>query len=123
MTPAASELAAVWRTRAAELRDHAAEGAARAYEKAARELEAALAAAGDDTLTLAEAVLASGYSDRQLRAMLADGRLVNRGRKHAPRIRRADLPKKAAPAPQAGASGPYDPADDARRLAGRLRAS
>lgn len=116
-------LAAAWRNRAAVLKAHAAEGAALAYAQAAAELEAALAAAADDTLTLAEAVLASGYSDRQLRAMLADGRLTNRGRKHAPGIRRGDLPRKAAPASHAGATGPYSPADDARGIAARLRAS
>ena len=92
MTPGVAELAEAWRTRAAELRAHAAEGAALAYERAAAELDAARTAAADDTVTLAEAVLASGYSDRQLRAMLADGRLTNHGRKHAPRVRRGDLP-------------------------------
>ena len=126
--PGVVGLSEVWRTRAAEFRAHAAEGTARAYERAAAELEAALAADADAVLTLAEAVLASGIPERTLRAMLADGRLVNRGRKGKPLIRRADLLRRpAAPGGAsgagAGAPGPYDVTSDARRLAGRLRAS
>lgn len=123
MRPA--ELPEHWRTRAGELRAHAAEGAALAYEKAAGELEAALAAVAGEVLTLAEAALASGYSADHLRKELAAGRLPNAGKKHAPAIRRADLPRKAghvpadADAPERG-GGRYDLGADVRALHAKL---
>jgi hypothetical protein len=51
--------------------------------------------AGDaDSLTLDEASRESGYSTDHLRHLIADGTLANAGRKHAPRLRRVDLPRK-----------------------------
>ena len=38
----------------------------------------------------------SGYSESRLRHLVAAGELQNAGKKGAPRIRRSDLPKKAA---------------------------
>lgn len=120
------DLAATWRAHAATLRAFGAAPQAEAVERCAAQLEAALAADADAVLTLAEAVLASGTPERTLRAMLADGRLVNRGRKGKPLIRRADLPHRPAkPAPEAaaGAPRPYDVAADALALLRRQRAS
>lgn len=106
-------LADEWRDRANNLRRWAdAEGAARALEGAAAELEAALREATDEALTLAEASEASGYSERRLRELLADGTIPNAGRRGAPRIRRGDLPRRAGRTTPTG----YDPAADARQL-------
>lgn len=110
------ELANRWRSEAALLRAYGHESTALACERHAAELEEALRAAEEETLTLAEAARESGYSERRLREMLAEGRIPNAGRKHAPRIRRADLPRKARR--QAPAGG-YDPVADARAILGR----
>ena len=61
----------------------------------ATELERALQDAGDAPLTLAEAAAESGYSIEHLRRLVSDAKITNAGRRYAPRIRRADLPKKA----------------------------
>lgn len=95
-------IAESWRKRASELRRYAAaEGAAKAWETAAEELEACAAGSPNDSLdgdlTLAEASRASGYSARHLRRLVDQGRIPNRGRKHAPRFRRGDLPGKNIP--------------------------
>ena len=76
------------------------------------------AAAGAATLTLAEAALESGYSVDHLRHAVASGQIANAGRRGAPRIRRADLPKKPG-APATAPAGGYDPDADARSLAGK----
>jgi hypothetical protein len=116
MTPDA--LPDAWRDRAEQLRRWArAEGAAVAWEAAAAELEASLRAAEDEALTLAEAVAESRYSDRRLREMIAEGLIPNAGRKHAPRIRRADLPRR----PGRTSTATYDATEDAARLMLRKR--
>ena len=126
MTPSGvPALVAAWRAQAATLRAYAAEPQAVALERCAADLDAALAAAGDETLMLSESALVSGYSTRQLRQMIADGRVRDHGRKHAPRLRRAKLPHKPAPATRAttGQGGGFDPVAGAQRLARTLRAS
>jgi hypothetical protein len=96
---ALTALASQWRDRAGQLRAWAgADGAAKAWEAAASELEAAVREAAGETLSLSEAARESGYAARTLRQMVAEGRVPNAGRKNAPRIRRADLPRRA-PAP------------------------
>ena len=105
-----------WRARAAEL-DRYAAPAAEAFRAAAAELDEALADAEGEELTLAQAVAESGYSERALRGKIASGEIENAGRKHAPRIRRADLPRKA----KARAVSTYDVAADARKLLARMR--
>ena len=92
MTPAT--LPPTWRARADEL-ERFAPAAAEAFRAAADELEEAIRTAGDATLTLAEASMESGLAERTLRQHVAEGKLPNAGRKGAPRIRRADLPKRA----------------------------
>jgi hypothetical protein len=110
MTPDA--LAAEWRSRAAELRRYGAEPQAVTLEAAAAELDAALREAADTPLTLTEAAAESGYSERRLRELVAAGEVPQAGRKHAPRIRRADLPRR----PSRTAPNGYDASEDAARL-------
>jgi hypothetical protein len=107
-------LAATWRARAAEL-ERFAPPAAEAFRVAADELDAALREAADTPLTLAEAAEESGYSERRLRELVAAGVVANAGRKHVPRIRRADLPRRPG---KPGCKG-YDAAEDAARLLAR----
>lgn len=110
-------LPAAWRNRAAEL-ERFAPPAAEAFRAAAQELEDALRAESDELLTLTEAAAESGYSARRLREMVAAGAIPQSGRKGAPRIRRGDLPRRAAPPRSQG----YDPQEDAARiLAARTR--
>ena len=59
------------------------------------EVEALLTAEEDETLSLTRAARESGYSAGHLGRLVRDGTIPNAGRRHAPRIRRADLPRKA----------------------------
>ena len=112
-----AQLPAAWRAEADRL-DRFAPAAAVAFRDAAVALEGALRAEADETMTLAEAALSSGYSVDHLRHLIASGELPQSGRKGAPRVRRADLPKKAKPRPSPTL---YDADADARRLAGGAR--
>jgi len=89
--------------------------AAEAFRRAAQELEASLRDELGELLTLDQAVSESGYSLDHLRHLVADGTIPNAGRKGAPRIRRADLPRRARKA----AEGGYDPSADAIALLSR----
>jgi hypothetical protein len=110
---ALNALATAWRDRAGQLRAWAgAEGAARAWQAAAVELETAIREAAGETLTLSDAARESGYAPRTLRQMVAEGKLPNAGRRNAPRIKRADLPRRPSKATATG----YDAAADAARL-------
>lgn len=109
---APAELPATWRERADLLEAHGAGEAARTCRVLADELEAALRATAEARLTLAEATRESGYSERRLRELLSDGAIPNAGRKHAPRIRRSDLPRK----PRTEVGNGFDPASEARRI-------
>ena len=95
-----ADLSASWRTLAATLRPYA-DAAAVAYERAADALDAALDAKNGARLTLREAARESGYSADHLGRLLRQGLIPNAGRPRAPRIRRADLPRRAA-LPNAG---------------------
>jgi hypothetical protein len=110
MTPG---LPAKWRARAAEL-ERFAPPAAEAFRVAADELEAERREAAGEALTLSEAARESGYAARTLRQMVAEGKLPNAGRKNAPRITRADLPRR----PGARSNG-RDAGEDAARLMAR----
>lgn len=94
-----------WRQRAEQLRDWGGSAeVVRLWERAASELEQALQVAGSETLSLTEAARVSGLSAGYLGDLVRAGKLSNAGRKHAPRIRRADLPvtneKPAHPRPR-----------------------
>ncbi len=69
----------------------------------------------DELLTLAQAASESGYSERRLREMIDEDSLPNAGRKGAPRIRRADLPRKPG-----AKAGDFDATAEAARLVGRI---
>lgn len=70
-------------------------GAAFAWREAATAAERAWAEFGDELLTLAVAAAESGYSVDHLQRLVAEGEIPNAGQKGKPRIRRADLPRKA----------------------------
>ena len=94
---AIEQLPARWRASAEELKRYGADAQARALEEAAEQLEAAIVDRDDAELTLQEAATESGYSAKHLGRLLAEGQLANRGKVHAPRIRRGDLPRKVTP--------------------------
>ena len=115
--PCPADLPSRWRALAETLAPFS-DTAARAFERAAHELDAALAAEGNELLTLTAAALASGYSADHLARLIHAGTLANHGRHHAPRVRRSELPRKLSVAPRGPV--PYDPDADARDLlAGR----
>lgn len=88
------ELIETWRERAETLRRHGAEQAAKTAEMLADELESALRAEADDVLTLEQAAQESGFSAAHLARLIREGKIGNAGRRHGPRIRRAELPRK-----------------------------
>lgn len=88
-------LPGLWRTRAKSLKRWVLP-VAEAFEEAAAELDAALKERAIETLTLRQAARESGYSEGWLGRMVKAGKIRNVGRRHAPRILRADLPRKIA---------------------------
>ncbi|MDQ3605086.1 MAG: hypothetical protein M3418_02695, partial [Gemmatimonadota bacterium] len=60
----------------------------------ADELERALEGTADELLSLKRAAAESGYTVDHIGRILRHQPTLNKGRKHAPRIRRGDLPKK-----------------------------
>ncbi len=87
------DLIAAWRGHAADIEAYASQAAA-AFRRAADQLEAVAAGSDSEALTLEAAATESGYSLDHLGRMIRDGKLANAGRKHAPRVRRCDLPRK-----------------------------
>ena len=87
------DLPAIWRDRASALQPYAAAAAA-AFLTAADELSAALADSEDALLSLEAAARESGYSSDHLGRLVKSSQLTNHGRKHAPKVRRGDLPRK-----------------------------
>jgi len=67
-------------------------------------------------VTLREAALASGYTPDHLSRLTRQGHLVNYGRKHAPRFRASDLPRKPTRQLVGLDSRVYSPEADARSL-------
>lgn len=104
-----------WKGEAEFLRRNAGDVQATVIERLVAELEVELRREAEAELTLAEAAALSGYSPERLRHMVAEGKIANAGRKHAPRIRRGDLPKKAAKGTV------FDPDAMARRTVNRGR--
>ena len=85
-----------WRSKADELRKLGANSQAQALEWCAGELEQAWRVWELEELTLQEASEDSGYSYSALEKMQRRGDLPNVGKPGAPRVRRCDLPRKAA---------------------------
>jgi hypothetical protein len=113
----------MWRARSSDLQPYA-PAAATAFARAADELEAALRQQEVEELSLSAAARESGYTRDHLSRLIREGKIPNAGRRNAPRIRRADLPRKPAARPRGGGvAAPdgqrYDPVADARALQGR----
>ncbi len=79
-------------------------------------LSAATSGEGDEALSLRSAARLSGYSVEHLARCVRTGKIANAGERNRPRIRRADLPRKAKKSLESGAHSAYDPDADARSL-------
>lgn len=88
-----SELVTTWREEAAKL-ERWAPAVAAAFRDVADQLDRSLAEEGEVLLTLGQAAAESGYSSDHLGRLVKDGTVPSVGKKGAPRIRRADLPRK-----------------------------
>lgn len=84
------------------------------------DLESLAQSESERTLTLAEASDMSGYSTDHLSRLLREGKIPNIGRKGAPRIRLADLPRRPRKPLASRESRAYDPDADARSIRSRL---
>lgn len=89
------DLPYTWRRQAEQLRRFGADQAANALEVVAGDLTEWLSELSDETLSLKEAAAESGYTADHLGRLIREGKIRNAGRPNAPRIRRADLPRKA----------------------------
>ena len=98
-SPPPGDLPGIWQQRAALLKEYGDPNSGRLWALAATELNQAFRVLGEETLSLVQAARESGYSADHLGALIRNGKLRNYGRKHAPRIRRADLPTKSNTAP------------------------
>jgi len=104
-----TDLSPSWRSLAETFREHAAEPLALAYERCAEQLDLALAQADDELLTVTQAAAETGYSQRHLRRMVADGTIRQAGTPNRPRLLRSELPRKpghgiALPRPEPASS-------------------
>jgi hypothetical protein len=116
------ELRAKWRARRDEFaRFQASVDGATLCDQLLADLEGALSQRCDEMLTLRAAADLSGYTVDHLARLIRQGKLPNAGRKHAPRVHRADLPHKARNDAARRMADSYNAAADARSLAGRLR--
>ena len=106
-------LAESWLAEAERLDSLGCTEAAQTSRQLAHELQEALRRAEDEALTLSEAASVSGYSERRLRELIADGTIPNAGEKGRPRIRRGDLPRK-----RSKATGGFDAAAEVRAVLG-----
>lgn len=88
------EILEVWRKDAATFRKYGAVAVAEVIEAMCAQLEAHIRERELEALTIDEAAQESGYSYSAIQKMVSSGELENVGRKHAPRVRRGDLPRK-----------------------------
>jgi hypothetical protein len=70
-----------------------------------RDFEAVMRSYWDEPLSLTQAAAESGYSADYLGRLVKNGTIPNVGRPNAPRIQRANLPRKAGSLPPPGNSG------------------
>ncbi len=70
-----------------------------------RDFEAVLRNYWEEPLNLTQAAAESGYSADYLGRLVKNGTIPNTGRPNAPRIQRANLPRKAGSLPQSANSG------------------
>lgn len=90
----ATELINRWKDEARERREWDNTPAATALEKCIADLQETLTADQEPLLNLTQASEWSGYSTRQLQRHVEAGKLLNHGRKNAPKFRRGELPVK-----------------------------
>ncbi len=93
------DLPGIWRQRAEYLADFGDPNTARLWQLAATELDQALQVLGEESLSLVEAAVVSGYTANHLGSLVRKGKIPNYGRTNAPRVRRADLPMKQPTSP------------------------
>lgn len=85
-------------------------------EKFAAELESFVQARADDSVTVNEASVATGFSTDHIRRRLSTGDLTNVGVAQRPAIRRGDLHPKRKKTLARESAGSYDVAADVRAL-------
>jgi hypothetical protein len=93
-----SALSARWRAQADDYARDGATAQAAVLRRVADELDAGWRAWREAELTLTEAATESGYSTDRLRELVVEGRLPGAGTPGDLRLRRADLPRRPAPA-------------------------
>ena len=93
------DLVVRWEVHANTLRSFGASSQAEAVQRCIVELQDALEAQDDELLSLQQAAQICGYTADHLGRLVRQGLLQNLGRQRAPRIRRGDLPRKAASLP------------------------
>ena len=93
------DLVARLRSDSVTLQRYGATTSADAVEHCADLLEEVNREVDDERLTLARGASEGGYSKSHLGRLLADKKIPNAGHKGAPRIRRADLPRKPSRQP------------------------
>lgn len=79
---------------------------------------------GEAAVSLPVAGNETGYSTDHLSRLIKEGKLTNYGRKHAPRVRLSECPRKSSASAgrlAGGAGMPYHPTTDARSLVGARR--
>ena len=108
-----NEILTRWQSRRADLaRLHAQVDGAALIDEFLTDLEGI--AAAEQPVTLTQASTVSGYSADHLSRLIKSGQLTDYGRKHAPRVRTSECPRKPAMAlPDAQR---YNPDADARSL-------
>ena len=87
------DLPAKWREKAEGVRPFNA-GAAEAFEQAAEELDRTVNDRETELVNLTQASHIGGYEQDYLGALLREGKIENKGRKYAPKMRRVDVPIK-----------------------------
>jgi hypothetical protein len=112
-----TDLPAIWRARADDLRRYGAEGPARTLETVAQELEDSLESQSERLLTVTEAATLAGRHRDTIGTAISDGRLANRGTKNRPLVRSGELierfPRRAVVQQH---NSTYDAGTDARAL-------
>ncbi len=114
---AVQDLIVRWHAEAETVERCGHESTGKLIRRLAVEVDEALRADQDETLTLAEAALESSCSTEHLRKMVAAGAIPNAGGKGRPRIRRGDVPLKQV----TKARNPGTPEDDARAFLNRVK--
>ena len=119
MTP--NEFLAKWRAEADAMRRRGVMvSGAQLCAEILSDFQSVIASEADTVLSLPDAAVRSGYSPEHLGRLVRQGRVPNAGRRGAPCIRAADLPRKPRGLVPTGPQA-YDPTADARTLLDRQR--